>query len=144
MVGAPGSGKSTHAKKLAVKENAVIISGDDIRTELFGSASIQGGWGEIWDEIDGAVADAAPGTLVLDGTHFRKDYRAEAIMMLRAHGYERVEAVVVDCSLRVCLERNNSRNRKVPEYVIRQMHTELQDSLRDICLEDFNCVHFIF
>ena len=144
MVGAPGSGKSTYAKKLAFKEKAIIISGDDIRAELFGSAAIQGGWGEIWDEIDGAVADVAPSTLILDGTHFRKVYRAEAVMMLRSHGYERVEAVVSDCSLSVCLQRNSSRERQVPDYIIKQMHTELQDSLKDICLEDFNCVHFIY
>lgn len=144
MVGAPGSGKSTHAKKLAIKENAVIISGDDIRAELFGSAAIQGGWGEIWDEIVDAVADVSPGNLILDGTHYRKDYRAEAIMLLRSYGYDRVEAVVVDCMLKVCLKRNASRSRVVPEHVVTKMHTELQDSLKDICLEDFNCVHFVY
>jgi adenylate kinase family enzyme len=33
LVGAPGSGKSTYAAKLAEIEDAVIISGDDVRTK---------------------------------------------------------------------------------------------------------------
>ena len=36
MVGLPGSGKSTYAKKLSKEINAEIISSDDIRIELFG------------------------------------------------------------------------------------------------------------
>ena len=58
MVGAPGSGKSTYAAKLAKEHNAIIISGDDIRAELYGSADIQGNWGEIWERIDELVSDA--------------------------------------------------------------------------------------
>ena len=44
MVGAPGSGKSTYAARIAKRENAVIISGDQIRAELYGDANIQGEW----------------------------------------------------------------------------------------------------
>jgi predicted kinase len=144
MVGAPGSGKSTHAKRIAAVEKATIISGDDIRAELFGSSSVQGEWSQIWFRIDELVADLAPGSVIVDGTHYRRDYRAETVILLRSYGYERIEAVVVDAPLIRCLERNASRSRHVPEHVIRKMHTELQDSLKDICLEDFNRVNFVF
>ncbi|HAU35476.1 MAG TPA: phosphohydrolase, partial [Lysinibacillus sp.] len=40
-VGLPGSGKSTFVKQLAKRENAVVLSSDAIRQELFGDATKQ-------------------------------------------------------------------------------------------------------
>ena len=142
MVGAPGSGKSTYAKKLATRENAIIISGDDIRAELFGSASIQGNWGEIWERVEELVAEGCGRSVILDGTHCRKDYRAEAVTLLRSYGYDCIHAIVLETSLPVCLERNASRNRKVPEHIIKQMHSDMEKSLKTISDEDFDLFHF--
>ena len=144
MVGAPGAGKSTYAAKLAQKENAVIISGDDVRAELYGSAEIQGNWGEIWDRIDELVSESCGMSVILDGTHYRKDYRSEAIQLLRSYGYTRVEAVVVDVSLATCLARNFQRARNVPDYVVKDMHEKLQNSLRTIVHEDFDRITFVY
>lgn len=144
MVGAPGSGKSTYAAKLAKTENAIIISGDDVRAELYGSADILGKWHEIWDRIEELVSEAGGVSVILDGTHCRKDYRAEAIALLRAHGYNRVEAVVIDSSLATCLARNFQRTRHVPDYVIKEMHNNLQQSLKTIMEEDFETTHFVY
>ena len=41
MVGLPGSGKSTAARELSIRENAVLHSSDDLREELFGNADSQ-------------------------------------------------------------------------------------------------------
>ena len=142
MVGAPGSGKSTYAEKLAIKEKATINSGDDIRAELFGSASIQGGWGEIWGRVEELVAESCPRPLILDGTHCRKDYRAEAITLLRSYGYGDIRAIVLQTSLPVCLERNAQRKRNVPEHIIKQMHNDMDKSLKTISDEDFDLFHF--
>jgi predicted kinase len=144
LVGPPGSGKSTYAAKLAETENAVIISGDDIRSELYGSAEIQGDWGEIWERIDELVSESCGMSVILDGTHVRKDYRAEAITLLRSYGYNRVEAVVMETSLANCLARNFKRERNVPDYVVKQMHSDLQQSLKTITEEDFECLHFVY
>jgi predicted kinase len=144
LVGPPGSGKSTYAAKLAEIENAVIISGDDIRSELYGSAETQGNWAEIWDEIDTRVSESCGMPVILDGTHCRKDYRAEAIALLWSYAYDRVEAIVMETSLEKCLERNASRKRKVPEHVIEQMHSDLQQSLKTITDEDFDRFNFIY
>ena len=144
MVGAPGSGKSTYAAKLAKTENAIVISGDDIRAELYGSADIQGNWGEIWARIDELVADAGGVPVILDGTHCRKDYRSEAIALLRSYGYDRIEAVVIDSSLATCLARDFQRERHVPDYVIKEMHNNLQRSLKTIMEEDFETIHFVY
>jgi predicted kinase len=51
MVGAPGSGKSTFASKLAESENAFIVSGDNVRAELYGNEATQGHWPDIQDRL---------------------------------------------------------------------------------------------
>jgi predicted kinase len=144
MVGAPGAGKSTYAKKLAETENAVVISGDDVRAELYGSAEIQGNWVEIWDRIDELVSESCGMPVILDGTCHRKDYRQESITLLRSYGYDRIEAVVVNPSLATCLARNfKRRERNVPDYVIKEMHGQLQRSLKSIDSEDFDRITYI-
>ncbi len=144
MVGAPGAGKSTYAAKLAKENNAVIVSGDDVRRELFGSAEIQGNWFAIWDRIVELVEGYSGRNIILDGTHYREDYRAEAVTMLRSYGYFNVEAVVVNPSLATCLARNFQRaDRNVPDYVVKEMHEKLQRSLKGINNEDFDRVSYV-
>ena len=146
MVGAPGSGKSFHAKKLSALYNAVIVSGDDIRAELYGSAEIQGNWVEIHDRIEQMVADAASAgrPVVLDGTHYRSSYRREAVTLLNSYGFNPVEAVVCDSSLATCLARNFKRERNVPDYVVKAIHSKLQSSLKHIYNESFSHIHFMY
>lgn len=144
MVGAPGSGKTTYAHELADSENAVVISGDDVRAELYGSPEIQGNWGDIWERIDELVSESCGVPIILDGTHCRKDYRAEAIALLRSYGYDKVEAIVMDATLATCLARNFKRQRNVPDYIVKQMHSDLQQSLPTITDEDFDSINFIY
>jgi predicted kinase len=144
MVGAPGSGKSTHAAKLAEIENAYVISGDDVREELYGSAEIQGNWVEIWNRIDELVSESCGMNVVLDGTHYLRRYRKEAITLLRSYGYTRIEAVIMDAPLATCLARNFQRERNVPDYIVKEMHSKLQSSLKDIYSEDFDSLNFVY
>lgn len=144
MVGTPGSGKTTYANELAESENAIVISGDDIRSQLYGDAGIQGDWAEIWDEIDTRVSEACGMSVILDGTHCRADYRAEAITLLRSYGYDKVEAIVMDATLATCVARNFKRERNVPDYIVKQMHSDLQQSLPTITDEDFDSINFIY
>lgn len=146
MVGAPGSGKSTHATKLAQTENAVIVSGDDIRSELYGSWEIQGNWVDVHDEIERQVADAVERgkNVILDGTHYKHVYRTEAITLLKSYGFESVEAVVLDVSLATCLARNFVRTRNVPDYTVKQIHSTLECGLRTIMTEPFDRFHFVY
>lgn len=144
MVGAPGAGKSTFAKKLK-KENqdAVIICGDEIRKYLYGNADIQGNWVEIHDEIVRRLEDNAGSVIIMDGTHYRASYRKETLSLLQSYGYSDVEAVVVNPPLATCLAQNASRSRKVPEYVIEKMHNSLQASLKGIDGEGFSVVEYV-
>jgi predicted kinase len=142
MVGAPGSGKSTYAAKLAEIENAVVISGDDVRAELYGDSCVQGNWVEIHDRIEELVSESCGMPIILDGTHYRKSHRLEAVELLRSFGYDRVEAVICDSSLATCLARNFKRARHVPDYVIKEMHETLQASLGTVFNEPFDHITF--
>jgi predicted kinase len=145
LIGAPGSGKSTYAAKLAAIENAVVISGDDIRSDLYGSSIIQGDWGEIWDRIDDMVSESCGMPIILDGTYCRPDYRDEAVTLLKSYGYEEIEAVVMETSLAKCLARNfKRRERNVPDYVIKEMHSQLQTSLKTLDHEPFDRINYVF
>ena len=143
MVGAPGAGKSTYAAKLAKKENAVIISGDNIRKELWGDAAFQGDWNSIRARMEELLTENLGRNIIIDGTHVMKAYREETIALLRSYGYMQIEAVVIDASLDKCIMQNAARQRNVPRYVIVDMWEKLQSSLKNLSDEDFSSIRFI-
>jgi hypothetical protein len=80
----------------------------------------------------------------LDGTHYLREYREEAVALLRSYGYQNVEAVVMDASLATCLARNFQRTRNVPDYIIKSTHEKLQRSLPKILSENFTRCNFVY
>jgi predicted kinase len=146
LVGIPGSGKSTYAKKLAKTENAVVVSGDNIRIELEASGVNDPCWVEIWNLVEEEVAQAAEcgRNVILDGTHVGVQHRAETVTMLQSYGYTEVEAVILDVDMKKCTERNATRKRKVADYVISHMHKTLRDSLPTIYSEPFSHFNFVY
>ena len=143
MIGAPGSGKSTFATKLAETENAFVVSGDEVRAELYGEEAGQGDWVEIHDRIEELVSEACGMPVILDGTHYLSSYRREAIALLRSYGYDEVEAVVLNTPLEECIFRNANRHRGVPRHVLLGMHHKLQTSLEFIDSEGFSHVTLV-
>lgn len=143
MVGAPGSGKSTYAGRLAKRENAVVVSGDDIRAELYGDADIQGEWMAIQDRIENLIEENVGRVLIMDGTHYRAKYRRDSIALLQSYGYHDIRAIVVNPPLEICLKQNAARARNVPELVIEKMHSALQASLRGVDTEGFSVVEYV-
>lgn len=144
MVGAPGSGKSTYVSALESEHpNSIVISGDNIREELYGDASVQGDYNCIHDRMVEMLEESVGSTVIMDSTHYRAAYRKSVIALLNSFGYTDIEAVVVNRPLEVCLKQNASRNRFVPEYVIEKMHNSLQASIRGINNEGFSSVQFV-
>ena len=137
MIGAPGSGKSTAARKLAKEHNAVIVCGDKIRRELYGDAANQGNWVEIHDKIVEQLEENVNQTVILDGTHFNSSYRVGALLTLKTYGWDDITAYLVNPTLEQCLIQNSLRSRVVPRQVVLSMYEKLQLSLDELPNEGF-------
>ena len=124
MVGVSGSGKSTHAAKLAQTLPSDIVEPDAIRLELTGNASDQSRNREVF-QLAHSRAEAkllAGINVVVDATNLDRKTRAEWLAIARRCGAE-ARAVVVDTPLDVAKNRNNVRERVVPLDVIDKQST---------------------
>lgn len=123
LIGIPASGKSSFARCLGRQ----IISPDLIRTELYGSASIQGNWSEIFARVTNQLEQcfAAQQSVIYDATNCRSPHRTEIINLSKNIGYSPVSGIWLNVPLWVCLERNEHRPDPVPESVIIDMHRSL-------------------
>jgi len=133
LIGLPGSGKSTLAQYLrAFLSPCLLISTDAIRAQLFGDEAVQGPWSQVQHEIQcqlqAAAMLVAQGKLhgaIYDATHAICQHRRKAIVLARHAGFSSILGVWLDPPLDCCLERNQKRDRRVPENVIRRMHHQL-------------------
>jgi predicted kinase len=57
--------------------------------------------------------------------------------MLQAFGYHKVNAIVINTPLDRCLKQNAQRQRKVPEHVIRAMHSKIVSNTKVFINEGF-------
>jgi len=137
MVGAPGAGKSTAARKLAKDHDGVIVCGDEIRRELYGDEAHQGNWVEIHDRIVEQLEEHVGKVVILDGTHFNSSYRVGALLTLKTYGWSNISAYLVNPPLERCLIQNSLRSRQVPRYVLISMYDKLQQTLSELPNEGF-------
>lgn len=119
MIGIPGSGKSTIANQIP---NAVVISSDTIRKELYGAEEIQGNGKQVFDLVYKRIGEELTkgNDVVFDATNLTPWTRSAVFRFTAEH-----IAVFVNTSLDDCLERNAARERKVPEEVIYRMYHSL-------------------
>ena len=131
LIGAAASGKSTAAPKIAAENNAVILSTDKMRAELYGAEHIQGFWPDIeallYKRIKNAIKQNK--NIVLDSTHYKKEYRAKIIKkfsydVLGANSSE-FSAYYFNYPFTLIYIRNKHRARRVPFDVLAAMYSEL-------------------
>lgn len=123
LIGLPGSGKSTYAKKLKEIENANIYSSDAIREELYGSEDVQGDPTEIFSLLHTRVkADlAAQRNVIYDATNIAAKRRIGFLQEINKVSCEKI-AIVFATPYAECLRRNAGRDRQVPEQAIERMY----------------------
>jgi len=129
LIGLPGSGKSSWARENRSRLHAVVVGSDEIRRE-FGA----NGQDFFHDDLVFAEVERRARSLlqtgrsvILDATHFERNYRSYALDLTREIDADRV-AIWFDVPLAVCLQRNARRSnrtygdRPVPEEYLRTLH----------------------
>jgi predicted kinase len=126
MIGLPASGKSYYAREIAIKEDAIIISSDNLRQELYGSEDTQDHNTELFVELHRRIKDALREdiSVVYDATNISYKKRKAFLDELKKISCEK-ECYLIATPYEKCIEQNNIRDRKVPEYVIKRMYKQI-------------------
>lgn len=123
MVGLPGSGKSFTAESI---NNAVVHSSDSIRAEILGDENDQTKQDLVFRTLHKRVLqDLADGKdVVYDATNINYKHRIGFLDCVRAlHKHDLCTVCLFMATpYEACLDRNNGRERIVPEAVIRKMY----------------------
>ena len=125
MVGVPGSGKTTFAKKLATARDAIHISSDAIRKALTGDENNQTANKLVFPMMHTGIRVALKNghNVIADATNITE--RNRYMLVMQAAGtMARVVFVVMDTPFSECLERNWNRDRVVPDYAMKRMIDE--------------------
>ena len=127
LSGLPGSGKTTHAIKLAAELNATVHHFDDMpganRKDTNGQA-----YEEFWRRIR---ADLSSGkTVVADGIHTSKRSREQLLTAIADIDCRKV-LIVMDMPLEECLRRNANRKPRLSDFCILAVHATYEPPTLD-------------
>ncbi len=123
-IGLPGSGKSSWFKR----HNVVPLSSDLIRGLLFDDPTEQRYQELVFSTLRSLLRArllAGRPMNYIDATNLSPKERHNWIRMARDFGYE-AHAVFFDVPLEVCMERNRTRSRNVPDDVMTRMSHKLR------------------
>lgn len=121
LVGLPGSGKSSAAKRYE-ELGYTIYSSDAIRKELYGKEEIQGKASEVFAHLTKRMRESLKEgvSCVMDSTNLRRKRRMHVLRTMAKYA-EQKTCVIVLASPETCLSRNAARERNVPEEAIYRM-----------------------
>ena len=129
LVGISGSGKSTVAKNAmeANPDKVVVVSSDGIRGEMFGDENVQKDPHKVFNEVNKRVREALKEDKIVyyDATNLNAKRRMNFLKTIEHLDVEK-ECIVVLSSLEECVSRQISRERKVPESVIKNQIKQFQ------------------
>lgn len=130
LIGPPASGKSTLAAQMQQHfPNAVIISTDTLREQLFGDAATQGRWellaANVHERIHSAIAQGQ--TVIYDATNARRCWRLDLLHNLQLPANVSWVGWHLTTPLTTCLAWNQRRDRRVPPAVIEALYAALKN-----------------
>ena len=151
LVGPPGAGKTTYANKYVEENrNAIHLSSDVIRKDLWGDESIQGDNNEVFSIMqDKAIKALNNGLNVLyDATNMTRKDRSYIISLCPK--FAQIEAHIIWAPIETCIKRDTARKRTVGKEVIDKMLKRFQapfadegiDEVKIILPDNFNKVEY--
>lgn len=113
MVGLPCSGKSTYSLELSRKNNAIIVSSDNIREELlinnvYKKQDNENIFNVVYNRIYYYLNINRD--IIFDATNTNRIYREHYVKLVQKYNYK-VIAIVFNTPIEVCIERNKYRNK---------------------------------
>lgn len=129
MCGLPASGKSTEAAMIAEQADAIVLSSDAIRAELYGDENIQGDPRKVFALLNQRVVEnlKAGHNVVYDATNLNAKKRMGLLRFLKTAGCVfSSQCVLVLCPYEQCLKRDAARERHVGEEVLHRMLLNFQ------------------
>ena len=147
LVGIPGSGKSTYAHKY-IKEHpdAICLSSDKIREELWGNEATQGDNNEVFHLMQCRAVEALNNgqSVIYDATNITRKDRAYIIS--QCPKFVKIKCYIIWAPIETCIERDASRARTVGKDVIDRMLKRFQapyydegiDEIKIIVPDDWN------
>lgn len=119
LVGIPGSGKTTLAKKIEAR-GYLCLNADSIRQELWGNALDQREpekvFGILYRQLEELLALGKD--IVIDNTNLNAKQRKPILELATKAGYTDIQLWLLDVPLDLCLERNKNREKAVPDDVV--------------------------
>ena len=127
MVGAAGTGKTTHAQKHAKANGHIWLSSDHNRARLGTSESDLTVSKQAFKLMEKEAREnlAAGRSVIIDATFTTPKARAPFVKIGREFG-AKIIAHCMQTSLAEAKKRNNNRERVVPEFVIVGMFNKLE------------------
>jgi len=124
LVGLPASGKSTWADKSCETLDAVVVSSDSIREEIYGSESILGDPNEVFRIVHERILHFLEEgvNVILDSTGLSYKHRIPLLEKVSKIGDVEKIAVVFATDFGICSSRNVNRERRVPHHAMRNMY----------------------
>lgn len=147
LCGIPGSGKTTYAKKYIEQDtNAIHLSSDAIRKELYGDENIQGNPSEVFSLMQKRTVEAINNgyNVIYDATNITRKDRQSIISVCPK--FAKIECHIIWAPIETCIERDATRDRTVGKEVIDRMLKRFQapffdeglDSIKIIPHDNFN------
>lgn len=127
LVGIPGSGKTTYSEQYIEKHpDAVHLSSDKIRAELWGNEATQGDNNEVFSLMQSRAIEALNNgmSVVYDATNITRKDRSYIVTLCPK--FAKIEAHVVFAPIETCIERDAARERTVGKEVINKMLKRFQ------------------
>ena len=141
LVGVPGGGKTTYAKKYISKhENTIHLSSDLTRKELWGDEVTQCDPSEVFSLMQKRAIEALNNgkSVVYDATNITRQDRAHIIS--KCPKFTKIEAHIIWAPIETCIERDATRERTVGKDVIDKMLKRFHAPYYDEGIDEINVI----